>query len=149
MIRRPPRSTLFPYTTLFRSDLEMQRGARLGEQRLDATTPILVCRVLLVELTVPLVAHPPPSVDQHEARPVADAVRIPGAVVVVLGDGIFDPLGAHSAAHVLAVVLSRIGWELRAVDPDDGEPLVAVARVEIDERGEAAGAVAAGEHPEV
>src|SRR3712207_7003751 len=23
MIRRPPRSTLFPYTTLFRSDLEM------------------------------------------------------------------------------------------------------------------------------
>src|SRR2546430_4259576 len=27
MIRRPPRSTLFPYTTLFRSDL----GARLGD----------------------------------------------------------------------------------------------------------------------
>src|SRR2546425_5990567 len=26
MIRRPPRSTLFPYTTLFRSDLERQRG---------------------------------------------------------------------------------------------------------------------------
>src|SRR3712207_9430623 len=28
MIRRPPRSTLFPYTTLFRSDLE--RRARLA-----------------------------------------------------------------------------------------------------------------------
>src|SRR5207247_6999837 len=27
MIRRPPRSTLFPYTTLFRSDLQ---GAKLG-----------------------------------------------------------------------------------------------------------------------
>src|SRR2546429_6455519 len=27
MIRRPPRSTLFPYTTLFRSELEL--GARL------------------------------------------------------------------------------------------------------------------------
>src|SRR2546422_3276153 len=25
MIRRPPRSTLFPYTTLFRSDLELER----------------------------------------------------------------------------------------------------------------------------
>src|SRR2546422_8581422 len=25
MIRRPPRSTLFPYTTLFRSSLELQR----------------------------------------------------------------------------------------------------------------------------
>src|SRR3712207_8775127 len=26
MIRRPPRSTLFPYTTLFRSWLEVERG---------------------------------------------------------------------------------------------------------------------------
>src|SRR3712207_7440636 len=26
MIRRPPRSTLFPYTTLFRSDIAWQRG---------------------------------------------------------------------------------------------------------------------------
>src|SRR5256885_8193540 len=29
MIRRPPRSTLFPYTTLFRSDGELARGAAL------------------------------------------------------------------------------------------------------------------------
>src|SRR2546425_1948024 len=28
MIRRPPRSTLFPYTTLFRSELEDRRPAR-------------------------------------------------------------------------------------------------------------------------
>src|SRR5215216_7295852 len=28
MIRRPPRSTLFPYTTLFRSDLELDLEAR-------------------------------------------------------------------------------------------------------------------------
>src|SRR3712207_8428084 len=33
MIRRPPRSTLFPYTTLFRSDLEPERGPRLGRSR--------------------------------------------------------------------------------------------------------------------
>src|SRR5258708_29254461 len=32
MIRRPPRSTLFPYTTLFRS-----RGAQDGPQRLRVT----------------------------------------------------------------------------------------------------------------
>src|SRR2546430_7551519 len=34
MIRRPPRSTLFPYTTLFRSELELLPGelsATLGE----------------------------------------------------------------------------------------------------------------------
>src|SRR5258707_3342522 len=36
MIRRPPRSTLFPYTTLFRSDLPFlpSRGRRAGD-RLD------------------------------------------------------------------------------------------------------------------
>src|SRR5690242_21319589 len=33
MIRRPPRPTLFPYTTLFRSD-EAERGAA-GQQRED------------------------------------------------------------------------------------------------------------------
>src|SRR3712207_7116776 len=30
MIRRPPRSTLFPYTTLFRSGLLVAHGRRLG-----------------------------------------------------------------------------------------------------------------------
>src|SRR3989449_10900875 len=39
MIRRPPRSTLFPYTTLFRSNLLFQDGrlSRLAEQ--SATQP--------------------------------------------------------------------------------------------------------------
>src|SRR3712207_8065716 len=32
MIRRPPRSTLFPYTTLFRSGRGAERAARLLEQ---------------------------------------------------------------------------------------------------------------------
>src|SRR3712207_7522161 len=37
MIRRPPRSTLFPYTTLFRSAAELQRhaGQRLRGHRHD------------------------------------------------------------------------------------------------------------------
>src|SRR2546426_8223419 len=34
MIRRPPRSTLFPYTTLFRSPLEI--GGRATQVRLEA-----------------------------------------------------------------------------------------------------------------
>src|SRR5438034_2324242 len=32
MIRPPPRSTLFPYTTLFRSDVLVQGDGRLGKQ---------------------------------------------------------------------------------------------------------------------
>src|SRR2546422_11421081 len=35
MIRRPPRSTLFPYTTLFRS-LELARGQQLGQYAIGA-----------------------------------------------------------------------------------------------------------------
>src|SRR3712207_8147582 len=40
MIRRPPRSTLFPYTTLFRSDvgLQLERGRAL--ERPDATPSV-------------------------------------------------------------------------------------------------------------
>src|SRR2546426_12768029 len=43
MIRRPPRSTLFPYTTLFRSSVE--RAGRKGDTRVGA------CRSLLCEGT--------------------------------------------------------------------------------------------------
>src|SRR5439155_4632462 len=34
MLRRPPRSTLFPYTTLFRSALEARQVERLGHDAL-------------------------------------------------------------------------------------------------------------------
>src|SRR6266702_7938195 len=60
MIRRPPRSTLFPYTTLFRSHIRAPRsGDRQGTQRADPdvrseehTSELqsrghLVCRLLL------------------------------------------------------------------------------------------------------
>src|SRR2546425_4652605 len=36
MIRRPPRSTLFPYTTLFRSHFLLGRGDRSDEERARA-----------------------------------------------------------------------------------------------------------------
>src|SRR5690349_22802862 len=36
MIRRPPRSTLFPYTTLFRSS-----HARVGQTRRNASVPLV------------------------------------------------------------------------------------------------------------
>src|SRR3954467_3049615 len=61
MIRRPPRSTLFPYTTLFRSDADFAKQPLLakgyiGQQRLlrseEHTSELqshdnLVCRLLL------------------------------------------------------------------------------------------------------
>src|SRR5688572_31595867 len=33
MVRRPPRSTLFPYTTLFRSAVELEQALRQRSQR--------------------------------------------------------------------------------------------------------------------
>src|SRR2546421_7522191 len=36
MIRRPPRSTLFPYTTLFRSPVSVPRNRRPAQRRLRA-----------------------------------------------------------------------------------------------------------------
>src|SRR5450432_4491658 len=65
MIRRPPRSTLFPYTTLFRSDQECDEGDQHGNAsphqveivdrrdldrkstRLNQSRSDLVCRLLL------------------------------------------------------------------------------------------------------
>src|SRR6202023_3940505 len=64
MIRRPPRSTLFPYTTLFRSDHEglllacaaspnlLQAGRAIGARSEEHTSELqslrhLVCRLLL------------------------------------------------------------------------------------------------------
>src|SRR5256885_4280298 len=42
MIRRPPRSTLFPYTTLFRSDMQVFRfyGAAAGAAEIPAIKPV-------------------------------------------------------------------------------------------------------------
>src|SRR2546422_10440710 len=48
MIRRPPRSTLFPYTTLFRSRRAVARGARAHEPALPARAgAVLLARPLL------------------------------------------------------------------------------------------------------
>src|SRR3712207_9142307 len=47
MIRRPPRSTLFPYTTLFRSPLTTETGAPFPDRDL-----LLFCAFLAVLVTL-------------------------------------------------------------------------------------------------
>src|SRR3712207_3618195 len=47
MIRRPPRSTLFPYTTLFRSPLTTDAGAPFPDRNL-----LLFCAFLAVLVTL-------------------------------------------------------------------------------------------------
>src|SRR5256712_6952307 len=85
MIRRPPRSTLFPYTTLFRSHLRLRfggrhlgRGAaaplgpRLGHRRhrlhhLGGAPPLRECRRLLLLALVPLPPRPHRS-EEHTSE---------------------------------------------------------------------------------
>src|SRR3712207_6982074 len=47
MIRRPPRSTLFPYTTLFRSELEQRSGRSAGRVGKDTAVDLGLLGVLL------------------------------------------------------------------------------------------------------
>src|SRR5260370_26051341 len=59
MIRRPPRSTLFPYTTLFRS---LSRNAQLKEQTYTALQQRFDQARLAAEATVPDVRILDPAV---------------------------------------------------------------------------------------
>src|SRR3712207_9560384 len=56
MIRRPPRSTLFPYTTLFRSDTYIEKDSSINEEverlRHSATNSLLTRRDVVVVSTV-------------------------------------------------------------------------------------------------
>src|SRR2546423_10396199 len=92
MIRRPPRSTLFPYTTLFRSKIRValqEFGARHGENLLPSgpggvpgplrseehtselqSLAYLVCRLLLEKKKLP----PQHEVPQHNQVRVHDAL---------------------------------------------------------------------------
>src|SRR5271163_5034085 len=86
MIRRPPRSTLFPYTTLFRSELEYQTGVLKGSQRGEAKGPLqrskrsekhtselqsrsdLVCRLLLEKKKITERIRNEEKIDRNDAR---------------------------------------------------------------------------------
>src|SRR5256885_9631433 len=67
MIRRPPRSTLFPYTTLFRSDVRDAVGHRLRPLGRRG-------RVLVEKLDVdhPVAAHLAGLGGEHSANRVVD-----------------------------------------------------------------------------
>src|SRR3712207_2526528 len=96
MIRRPPRSTLFPYTTLFRSRHGRARDVRLQER-------------------VPAEPHQlrdhPRAAHHRDGRAGGDGDEQAAAQAVAAGDGRMRPgRGArssrHLGRHVLLVVIS-------------------------------------------
>src|SRR5256886_4116783 len=69
MIRRPPRSTLFPYTTLFRSEANLPAARRLSS-RARRGPAVYIYRSMTTRA-----AEPKPKVSADEAREVAEAAR--------------------------------------------------------------------------
>src|SRR5438309_5363738 len=53
MLRRPPRSTLFPYTTLFRSSPSPVSSPALGEEKKERVSPQEQLKASNVKILVP------------------------------------------------------------------------------------------------
>src|SRR5947209_10425564 len=69
MIRRPPRSTLFPYTTLFRSALREHDGRGVAEREVVHVEPERGERVRHVAHLVPL-AKPHRGAEDRKSTPL-------------------------------------------------------------------------------
>src|SRR3712207_3786823 len=105
MIRRPPRSTLFPYTTLFRSGRGGQKG-RPGQRRRLAGAP---GRGTLAKDKPPIlglirrggrvVVRMRANVQQTTIRPVIEATVARGALVHTDEYGVYARLETWGGGH--------------------------------------------------
>src|SRR3989441_10258978 len=99
MIRRPPRSTLFPYTTLFRSDIRFaQRDPRSGAvaplESFDRLAAALPAARRLGSFT----AYADASIDQVVGPALKSALRLSAPT---LDHMVFLNRGDHFEAHAL------------------------------------------------
>src|SRR3712207_9366033 len=98
MIRRPPRSTLFPYTTLFRSDVEFPRDA------MPDLFNALKVDVALADLSKTLTLEVAQHLGENVVRTISMAPTdglVRGAPVTDTGESITVPVGDKiGRAHV-------------------------------------------------
>src|SRR5260370_7925456 len=102
MIRRPPRSTLFPYTTLFRS-LWRRRGAARGRRLVNPSAPFINRPVATSLLTIGIVltgffaylklpVAPLPKVDFPT---IVVQAQMPGPTPATTATTVAPPLDPH------------------------------------------------------
>src|SRR3712207_3360354 len=111
MIRRPPRSTLFPYTTLFRS---------VGREDQD--------RVL--EVHDPALTIGEPAVLENLQQRV-EHVRV--RLLDLVEQDHRERLAPHLLGQLAALVVTDVTGR-RTDEPGNGEPVVELAHVDLDER---------------
>src|SRR3712207_9171877 len=103
MIRRPPRSTLFPYTTLFRSELGLPHESTISkEEFLEATLDVWEI---------------PPESATRVGHPAPFPVELPQRLIELYtyrGDLVLDPFMGSGTAAVAAVRTERhfVGYDL-------------------------------------
>src|SRR5215510_7071173 len=112
MIRRPPRSTLFPYTTLFRSTGGNRDPRRLADARHQRRVVVPVAGLL----------EPPDVVAFDEARKPDGVIGRPSAV----GVDRQDEVGARGTARgvdALGVLFGRETADLELAAGHPGSPV--------------------------
>src|SRR2546427_10684646 len=95
MIRRPPRSTLFPYTTLFRSEEALDRATRLAAVRGEGPERFVA--------RVEHVVHP------HEPLETAHPHR---------GADVRHPVGRQGPVRVRLVAAQELGTDVARAGRD-------------------------------
>src|SRR2546430_10991574 len=99
MIRRPPRSTLFPYTTLFRSRGDLPDKARAVYQRVAEHDPKNERAKAALAMLAPAAAPPPaPPPAAREKRTAPKDAKMKVRDEAAAG-GDFVDLGARSEEH--------------------------------------------------
>src|SRR4030066_864467 len=116
MIRRPPRSTLFPYTTLFRSGARKKPLPRLPKRIGIITSPSgAVLHDILTTLkrrfpAIPVLLHPVPVQGEGAAEKIAAMIRLAGqrrgcdVLILARGGGSLEDLWAFNEEVVARAI---------------------------------------------
>src|SRR2546425_10638668 len=116
MIRRPPRSTLFPYTTLFRSAVRAQVGDSLEVIVTDAAgAPVFQARYAVAARRPPVMVRSDPSRGRTD-------VSLNASIVVVFS----EPIASTALTATSIRLLSASSVVPRSLRFADGSNLVAV-----------------------
>src|SRR5258708_13993849 len=105
MIRRPPRSTLFPYTTLFRSLKRLDTPDKTNGKAVYGIDAMLPGMKFATLMACPVFGGKVARVDDSAAR------KLPGVQQIVILDDLVAVVGDHMWAAKKALDALVIEWD--------------------------------------